>query len=334
MKVRFGVAVALVAMALSVVAAYGGTRSTAARGSSKLTTVRMVQEWPVADGFWIPWIVARDKGWYKAAGIDLQIIPPPTVADTVKFIGTGRADIGFTTILDVIFAKAQNAPIVSIGAYSQSNNWGLIGRQGEKFTVASLKGKTVGIYNDAWTKAQLSIMLKSAHLTLSDIKMVAAASDVVPLLLAKKVDVATGVTNAEASEVRTIGHQKPFMLLAKDYGVPNSPIWLVAGNTSWLQKNPQVAKTWFKVTKRALAWSIANPAAAVKMFEKAYPKAESYAYALDQWKSTIPLFKSPGGYFHQTNAQWSALLPALKQQKLITKALPPSSYYTNQYLGG
>jgi putative hydroxymethylpyrimidine transport system substrate-binding protein len=334
MKVRVGVVVALVAVVIAALAAYGTSRTSAAGGTSKLTTIRMVQEWPVADGFWIPWIVARDKGWYKAAGINLQIIPPPTVADTVKFLGTGRADIGFTTILDVIFAKEQGAPIQSIGAYSQSNNWGLIGRQGEKFTVASLKGKTVGIYNDAWTKAQLSIMLKSAHLTLSDIKMVAAASDVVPLLLAKKVDVATGVTNAEASEVRTIGHQKPFMLLAKDYGVPNSPIWLLGANTTWLQKNPALAKTWFKVTKRALVWSIAHPSGAVKMFEKAYPKAESFSYALDQWKATIPLFKSPGGYFHQTDRQWSALLPALKQQKLITKALPPKSYYTNAYLGG
>ena len=330
MKLKVGVVLALAAL---VLAAFAATASSQPR-ASKLTTIRMVQEWPVADGFWIPWIVARDKGWYKAAGIDLQIIPPPTVADTVKFLGTGRADIGFTTILDVIFAKAQNAPITSIGAYSQSNNWGLIGRQGEKVTVAGLKGKTVGIYNDAWTKAQLSIMLQSAHLKLSDIKMVAAASDVVPLLLAKKVDVATGVTNAEASEVRTVGHQKPVMLLAKDYGVPNSPIWLIAANTSWLQKNPALAKTWFKVTKRALDWAIANPAAAVKMFEKAYPKAEGYAYALDQWKATIPLFKSPGGYFHQSNGQWSKLLPALVKQKLITKALPPSSYYTNAYLGG
>ncbi|TML85126.1 MAG: ABC transporter substrate-binding protein [Actinobacteria bacterium] len=291
----------------------------------------MVQEWPVADGFWIPWIVARDKGWYKAAGIDLQIIPPPTVADTVKFIGTGRAELGFTTILDVIFAREQGAPIVSVGAYSQSNNWGLIGRHGETFTVADMKGKKIGIYNDAWTKAQLSIMLKSANLTLKDVKMVAASSDVVPLLLAKKVDVATGVTNAEASEVRTVGKQEPFMLLAKDYGVPNSPIWLVAANTDWAKKNPQLLKTWFKVTKRALAWSIANPVGAVKMFEKAYPKAEGFAYALDQWKATIPLFKSPGGYFHQSDGQWAPLLPALKQQKLIKKALPPKSYYTNAY---
>jgi ABC-type nitrate/sulfonate/bicarbonate transport system substrate-binding protein len=328
MKFRLGAPAVIVAAALALVAATGGGASPAA---SKLTKIRMVQEWPVADGFWIPWIVARDKGWYKTAGIDLQIIPPPTVADTVKFIGTGRAELGFTTILDVIFAKEQGAPIVSVGAYSQSNNWGLIGRQGEKFTVADMKGKKIGIYNDAWTKAQLSIMLKSANLTLKDVKMIAASSDVVPLLLAKKVDVATGVTNAEASEVRTVGKQKPFMLLAKDYGVPNSPIWLVAANTDWAKKNPQLLKTWFKVTKRALAWSIANPVAAVNMFEKAYPKAESFDYALDQWKATIPLFKSPGGYFHQSDSQWAPLLPALKQQGLIKKALAPKEYYTNEY---
>jgi hypothetical protein len=70
------------------------------------------------------------------------------------------------------------------------------------------------------------------------------------------------------------------------------------------------------------------------MFENAYPKAESFAYALDQWKATIPLFKSSGGYFHQTDAQWSSLLPALQQQKLVKKPLPPKSYYTNAYIGG
>ena len=132
--------------------------------------------------------------------------------------------------------------------------------------------------------------------------------------------------------MRTVGKQKPFMLLAKDYGVPNSPIWLVAANTDWAKKNPALLKAWFRVTKRALSWAIANPVGAVKMFQKAYPKAEPYDYALDQWKATIPLFAAPGGYFSQTSAQWSGLLPALVKQKLIKKALPPSAYYTNAYL--
>ncbi len=328
MKRLIGAAAVLTAALVATTAALS-----APAHAQKLATIRMVQEWPVADAFWVPWVVAEQKGWYKQAGIDLKIIPPPTVADTLKFVGTGRADIGFTTILDVIFAKAQNAPVISIGNYSQTDNWGLIGRQGEKVSVAGLKGKTVGIYSDAWTKVQLSLMLRSAHLTLNDVKTVTAASDVVPLLLAKKIDVATGVTNAEASEVRTTGHQKPVIVLAKDHGVPNSPIWLFAANTGWLKQNGALAKKWFAVTKRGMQWASAHPSEAVKIWLKAYPKAAPYNYALDSWKATIPLLNSPQGYFHQSAKQWSGLLPALKQQKLIKSALPPAEYFTNAYNG-
>jgi ABC-type nitrate/sulfonate/bicarbonate transport system substrate-binding protein len=320
-------------LAAALALAAGALSAPSHAKAQKLTTITMVQEWPVADAFWVPWVVAQQKGWYKQAGIDLKIIPPPTVADTIKFVGTGRADIGFTTILDVIFAKEQGAPVISIGNYSQSNNWGLIGRQGEKISVAGLKGKSVGIYNDAWTKAQLSIMLESAHLTLNDIKMVAFANDTIPPLLAKKIDVATGVTNAEASEVRTTGKQKPTMLLAKNYGVPNSPIWLFAANTGWLKKNPALVRKWFAVTKRGMQWAIAHPSQAVHIWLQAYPKAAPFNYAYDSWTSTIPLLASPQGLFHQSSAQWAKLLPALKQQKLIKKALPPSQYFTNAFNG-
>src|SRR5256886_6694002 len=70
-------------------------------------TVTGVQTCALPISFWVPWVVAQQKGWYKQSGIDLKVIPPPTVADTIKFVGTGRADIGFTTILDVIFARSE-----------------------------------------------------------------------------------------------------------------------------------------------------------------------------------------------------------------------------------
>ncbi|CAJ0990781.1 hypothetical protein SODG_005289 [Sodalis praecaptivus] len=69
--------------------------------------VTFVQEWPVADGFWIPWTLGIGKGFYRDEGIDLNVVAPPTVADTMKFLGTGRADVAFTTVMDIIFAKEQ-----------------------------------------------------------------------------------------------------------------------------------------------------------------------------------------------------------------------------------
>jgi putative hydroxymethylpyrimidine transport system substrate-binding protein len=321
-------------MALAIVVSVAAAACSSGGGAGTLTKVRMVQEWPVADAFWIPWIVAKEKGYYKDVGIDLEIITPPTAADTVKFLATDKADLAFTTILDVIFGKGEGTPIVSIGAYSQSNNWGLIAREGEDFAIADLKGKNIGIYNDAWTLAQLSIMLKSAGLTVDDVKTVADPSDTIPLLIAKKVDVATGVTNAEASEMRTVGAQTPFMLMAKDYGVPDSPIWVIGASTTFLEKaeNKELTKKWFQATEKGLADAIANPQAAVDSFLKAYPGAADPAYALDQWTTTIPLFESPGGHFSQNDGQWQPLLDLLVSEKIIDSALPPADYYTTEYV--
>src|SRR5215471_12888995 len=75
--------------------------------AADLTKVTFVQEWPVADGFWIPWTLGKEKGFYAEEGIDREIVAPPTVADTMKYLGTGTADVAFTTVMDIIFAKAE-----------------------------------------------------------------------------------------------------------------------------------------------------------------------------------------------------------------------------------
>ena len=77
--------------------------------AAELKKLTFVQEWPVADGFWIPWILGKEKGFYADEGIDLEIVAPPTVADTMKFLGTASADVAFTTVMDIIFAKEEGA---------------------------------------------------------------------------------------------------------------------------------------------------------------------------------------------------------------------------------
>jgi hypothetical protein len=51
----------------------------------------------------------------------------------------------------------------------------------------------------------------------------------------------------------------------------------------------------------------------------------------------MPLFSSADtkkhGLYWNDAKVWSTLLPVLKQQKLITKTIAPSSLWTNAYLG-
>lgn len=294
-----------------------------------MTPVNMVMEWPVADAFWTPFVVAKDKGYFKEAGIDLTITPPPTVADTMKFLGTAEADMAFTTTLDVLFARDQDAPVIATGAYGNENNWGLIAR--EPFELATIKGKTVGIYNDAWSKAQLTMMLNSVGLQLSDVQLVTAADNTVPLLLENRVDVITGVTNAESADVRVNGGFDPFFMPASEHGAPDAPIFVVAGNTDWLEENPDTAKAFMAASKRGLEDALSDPEAAMATFEKAYPGSDM-GFIVDSWNATAEILKAQQPPFEQSDAQWSGLLDAAVAQDLVKSVDEPSAYWTNDYL--
>lgn len=309
---------------------------TSADGGGGVTTVKMVQEWPVPDGFWIPWVVAKNKGYYKAAGIDLQILPPPNTAATAQYLGTGRADLAFDTSMDIVFGRAQNAPMVSIGNYGNENNWGLISLKEKPLDFGSIKGKTIGTYNDSWSKAQLQIMLKSKGLALSDVKLVIASSDTVPLLLQKKVDAITGVTNAEGSELASEGVAGYKIELAKDHGVPNSPVWVLAANSDWLKNNPALAQKFMVATLKGWQAAVNDPAGAVAAFMRTYPKAQTEQYTTIQWKDTMALFGgstiTPATLL-QKQSDWTDLLKAATDFKLVKKVDATTDYFTNQLLG-
>ena len=56
--------------------------------------------------------VALDKGYYKAAGLDVKIVRGQGSTDAVKQVASGTAQIGFADSSAVIFAKANdNIPI-------------------------------------------------------------------------------------------------------------------------------------------------------------------------------------------------------------------------------
>ncbi|MBL8895038.1 MAG: ABC transporter substrate-binding protein [Rhizobiales bacterium] len=314
-------------------AAAGVGLGTGVAFGAELTKLTFVQEWPVPDGFWIPWVLGAKKGFYAEEGIELEIVTPPTVADTMKYLGTGSAQLAFTTVMDVIFAKEQQAPVTAIARYGRSNNWGIITAQGDKITVADLKGKTVGIYNDAWTKAQLTMMLADAKLTLDDITMVAAADDTVPLLLQNKVNAITGITNAEGTEMVTAGKQTPEFIPAIEHGVPNTPIFQLAANDDWLKANPELAKAFLRATRKSIEYAVANPDEGIKVFLDTYSNAYDASFVTQQWKDTIPLFgaMSPD-LMVSSEADWTTLLDALKKFQVVAAPLAPSAYFTNQYI--
>jgi len=323
--------VASAILPLCLTAACGGSGS-AAKTTDGLTEVKVAPDWIAPDITWIPYTVGISNGFYKAQGLSVSLVPPPDNSSSVKLVASGQADIAETTLTDQMFATGEGLPVISIANLSQSNNWGFFTPSGKTITGASLKGKRVGVFDDAWTKAMLGVVLKTAGLTSKDIQQVTATDGDVTLLIADKIDVATNTTNFAAPQYAQQTGKQPETLLATAAGAPDIPIWNYAGNKQWLQKNPDLARKWLVGTANATEWAMANPEDAVKAYE-AYHKLKTSGYATDlaEWKATIPLLKASTGLFTATDAQWTELGQALKDAGQIDKVLPASEYYTNQY---
>lgn len=176
-------------------------------------------------------------------------------------------------------------------------------------------------------------MLQSQGLTLKDVQLISATDDTVPLLMDGKVDAITGITNAEGTELTSL-NKSYGIELAKDHGVPNSPIFVLAANSKWLAANPALAKKWMDATIKGMQYAIANPKEAVSIFLKTYPKAESLDYATKQWADTMAILGSSitNKSLLASDTDWVSLLKAVKDFKIANKVEAPANYYTNKLL--
>ncbi|MGI9116987.1 MAG: ABC transporter substrate-binding protein [Gaiellales bacterium] len=330
----------ILALALAVglvAAACGGssssTSSSAASTGGAPTKVRLVYFWPSIDFLSVPIVVAQSKGYFADANLDVSLSLPPDTATATKVLGTGDADLGMVTTTDIAAAAAQQVPVISIGDYTTSNNWGLFSQPGTTVAVNDLKGETISGFGDTWTNAMLPFVLKDAGLTDKDVKIVTVTNDA-PLLLKGKVDVATNTTNYLIPAIEDATGKQPGVLLGTDAGAPDVPIWVYAGNSAWLKANPAAAKAFMAAIAKATAWAIDNPDEAVALYEQAYPEnGGSHAYNLAGWTDTAKYMRHPdGSLLTEDDQQWTELGQALVGIGQLEAVQAPSAYYTNEYL--
>lgn len=297
-----------------------------------LTPVHFVFNWSSADHAITPVAVGIEKGFYKDAGLNVDVILPPDSQTTSRLLAVGQGDIGFEATTDVVFGAEQGLPIVSVGIYAQHNNWGLFGRPGEPVKLSELKGKSIGIFTDSWTKAMMPFVYKASGITENDVKLIIAQDSDTPLLLAGKIDIATNTSNYLIPTVQTQLKKDPTSLVGTDAGVPDIPIWAYTASTDYLAKHGDAAKKFMAATIKATEWAANHPEDAAEIVTKMYPDSGTLEYNTLGWKALVPILKGPNGYLVQADQHWLPLAQALVDTGQLKQVLPANKYYTNELL--
>ncbi|MBV8838366.1 MAG: ABC transporter substrate-binding protein [Alphaproteobacteria bacterium] len=257
---------ALLALAL-------GALATAAQAE---TTVRVAWCAKTVSSAAAPFAIATKMGWYKEAGIKVELVPLPGSTDCVKAVATKDVQYGLPSIEPVAIIRPQGVKIKNFYTAYQANIYGIAVPEDSAIkTFADLKGKRIGVTS----MASAGVIVARALATNNgfnpdkDVSIVVAgeAAQTAALLRGKQVD-ALSQFDTQYALTENAG-AKLRLLDTKD--IANFPSNGFVALEERLANNRAEAIALVEGYAKGSVFAIANPEAAVRIAWEVFPQTKA-----------------------------------------------------------
>ena len=303
-------------------------------GGSKQVEL-MLDYFPNADHAGI--YAAQAEGHFEQAGLDVTIRQPPDPAAPIKQVAAGRVDLAISYEPEVLRARDQGLPVVSVGAIVQEPLTSIISLPKAKIRgPADLKGKTVGTAGIDYQTAYLETILAEAGVNTDDVKVRNVGFGLTPALLTGKVDAVLGAFwNYEGTDLRLRGkrpqhhphggRRRAHLRRARAGGERGRP----------QGRRRQAPRLHRRASHAARGTCAKDPDAAIEGLLEANPDLDPELQRAVV-KVTLPLFFPPEGrpYGWQDPAQWDAFSAWMKESNLLEQPPDPAGSHDNALLPG
>lgn len=303
-------------------------------GDGKLKKITFVLDWtPNTNHTGI--YAAKEKGYFKEAGLDVEIVQPPEDGAEV-LVGSGKAQFGVSfqdTMMPAVVGD-DALPIKAVAAVLQHNTSGIVSRKGEGIKrPKGLEGKKYATWNQDIEKAILKQVVEKDKGNFSKVKMIpSTVTDEVSALKSKKVDaiwiyygwagIATEVAGLDTDYFAFKDIDPVF-----DYYTP-----VIIGNSDWMKENEETAKAFLSAAKKGYEYAIEHPENAGNILCEASPELDSkmvqasQKYMKDQYKAEVEQW----GYINPK--RWNAFYDWISEKGLSKTKIPENTGFTNDYL--
>ncbi len=327
----------LVALLSMTLAACGSpTSSTEENTPSSAPTSGQLTDVSIAFGYipdiqFSPFYVAKSKGYYKAAGLNVTF-HHGFVNDLIGSLALGHDTFVFATGDEELVARSKSLPVVDVATIYQRYPVSLIVPANSSIqTLANIKGHTIGEPGQfGATYVGLLALLNAVHLSFSDVHVTSIGFTQVTALLAHRFDAVVGYSNNEPLQLQKQG------LPVRTFNVSDYQPLVSNGlitTEDTLQNQPQMVRAFVKATLQGLRDVIANPTEAVSI-SQSYIPGLNVANATAVLQATIPIWQGnaqkPLGY--NDSATWQSMTQFLVAMKIIPPVTDLSQAYTNAEL--
>jgi len=231
------------------------------------TPVKFTLDWKF-EGPAAPFLVAIDKGYYKAEGLDVTVDTAGGSLEPLNRIASGTYDIGFGDINSLIkFRDANpNVPIKAIFMVYNKPPFAIVGRK-SRGTVnpKDLEGKKLGAPAPDGAYAQWKIFTQANGIDPSKVTIENVGFPVrEPMLAAGQVDAITGFSFSSYINLKDRGVPADdiTVMLMADHGV-NLYGNAIIVNPKFAAEKPEVVKKFLSAFLKGLKETVKSPDTAV-----------------------------------------------------------------------
>ena len=211
--------------------------------------------------------MAREKGFYKEAGLDVDILLPTPETDVTDEVVSGRSEYGVGRS-SLIIDRIRNKPVVMLGAVFQTSPIALLTKKSSGIhTLSDLRGKRVMLTRDVATSASIISMLASQGITMSDIVAQDQSFDLEDLIQGRTDAFSAYVTN------------QPFVLQKKgieytlfspeSYGFDFYSDIFFTGETE-LKEHPERVRAFYEATLKGWRYAFDHIPEAARLIHTKY----------------------------------------------------------------
>lgn len=269
-----------------------------------------------------PLIIAESKGYFKEAGLEVEMIAPSDPSAPPRLVAAKKGDIAISYQPQLHLQVEEGLPLVRFGTVAETPLSALVAlKDSDIKTMKDLKGKKVGFSVGGFEDAVLGAMLRSAGLSTDDVELININFSLSPSLITGKVDAVIGAfRNFELNQLDIEG--KPgIAIYPEESGVPVYDELIYVAHKDTLSDDR--LKRFIDATEKATLYLTNHPDEALKLFFEAYPDLNDELNKR-AWYDTLPRFaKRPAALDTRRYERFAAFM---KESGLTTKDVPVSDY--------
>lgn len=203
-----------------------------------------------------PLYLAQEKGFFKEAGIDAELIVLTGLAERNSALKAGRIDALAAPVDYFVLSAGNNLTATIVMAIDESNGADGIVATSNIRTVADLRGKRVAFQRGLPSEFFLRALLQQNGLTLKDVNPVdMETAQAGAAFISKQVDAAV-VWEPWLTKASQEGHGH-ILASSKDY--PNLIVDCLAFNQGVVSRSPQDVQSIVNAVLRAVSYAKAHP---------------------------------------------------------------------------